>query len=127
MKAVLTLIGGIVIGIAIAHFAFGPIDWSNVRDQTGAAVTEAATVTAVRTALALQKDFELFGDISVSVEDGVVTLAGRVATVEQRQLAELISRGVHGVSRVDNELQVNDTEEAAGETNQEGHDSRRRP
>ena len=35
LKAVLTLIGGIVIGFAVAHFVFGPVDWTGVREQTG--------------------------------------------------------------------------------------------
>jgi len=106
LRAVLTLLGGIILGIAIAHFVFGPIDWGSVGQQTGDAVNEAATVAAVRAALALQKDFELFGDISVAADDGVVTLSGHVASTEQRQLAELISRGVQGVSEVVNELEV---------------------
>ena len=42
-KAILTLVGGIVIGFAVAHFAFGPIDWSGVREQTGEVVSDAAT------------------------------------------------------------------------------------
>ena len=106
LKAVLTLLGGIVLGIAIAHFAFGPIDWAGVGQQTGEVVSDATTVAAVRAALALQKDFDLFGEIDVSAEDGVVTLSGHVATDEQRQLAVLISRGVQGVNEVIDELDI---------------------
>ena len=106
IRAVLTLLGGIILGVAIAHFVFGPIDWVGVGQQTGDVVNDAATVGAVRAALALQKDFELFGDIDVATDDGVVTLSGHVATAEQRQLAELISRGVQGVSEVINELEI---------------------
>jgi len=106
LRAVLTLIGGIILGFAIAHFVFGPIDWAGVGEQTGDAVNDVATVAAVRAALALQKDFELFGDIEVAADDGVVTLTGHVATAEQRQLAELISRGVQGVSEIVNGLEV---------------------
>ena len=127
MKAVLTLIGGIVIGIAIAHFVFGPIDWTGVRDRTGEVVTDVATVTAVRAALALQKDFELFGDIDVVTNDGVVTLSGRVSTDEQRQLAELISRGVHGVTQVNNELEISASADAEGTTGRDPQDPGRRP
>jgi hyperosmotically inducible protein len=105
-KALLTLAGGIVIGFAIAHFVFGPIDWSGVRDKTGDVVSDTATVTAVRAALALQKDFALFGDMQISADDGVVTLRGRVANEQQRELAALISRGVEGVREVINELET---------------------
>ena len=127
MKPVLTLIGGIVIGIAIAHFVFGPIDWTGARDRTGEVVTDVATATAVRAALALQKDFELFGDIDVADDDGVVTLLGRVSTYEQRQLAELISRGVHGVTQVNNELEISAPAEAEGTTGRGAQDPGRRP
>jgi hypothetical protein len=106
LRAVVTLLGGIVIGIAIAHFVFGPIDWAGFGEHTGDVVNDAATVAAVRAALALQKDFELFGDIEVSVSAAVVTLSGHVATLEQKQLAELICRGVQGVGEVVNELEV---------------------
>ena len=105
-KVLLTLVGGIVIGIAISHFVFGPIDWTGVREQTGEAFTDVATITAVRTALALQKDFELFGEIDVAVDNGIVILSGSVGTDDQRQLAVLITRGVHGVSEVRDELEV---------------------
>ncbi len=105
-RALLTLIGGIVIGFAVAHFFFGPIDWTGVRDKTGDVVSDAATVTAVRAALALQKDFALFGDIEVTADDGKVTLRGRVANEEQRELAGVISRGVEGVHEVINELET---------------------
>ncbi len=127
MKPVLTLIGGIIIGIAIAHFGFGPIDWTGVRDRTGEVVTDVATVTAVRAALALQKDFELFGDIDVVTDDGIVTLSGRVSTDEQRQLAELISRGVHGVTQVNNELEISAPADAEGTTGRDPQDPGRRP
>ncbi len=127
MKAALTLIGGIVIGIAIAHFVFGPIDWTGVRDRTGEVVTDVATATAVRAALALQKDFELFGDIDVNADDGIVTLSGWVSTDEQRQLAELISRGVHGVTQVNNELEISAPAQAEGTTGRDPQDPGRRP
>lgn len=105
-KVVLTLLGGIAIGIAIVHFGFGSVDWTNVGEQTGEVVGDAATVAAVRTALALQKDFDLFGDIKVRAEDGKVTLSGRVTTDEQRRLAVLISNGVQGVREVIDNLSV---------------------
>jgi len=105
-KAILILICGILIGLAVAHFVFGPIDWSGVREQTGEAMSDAATTAAVRSALALQKDFDLFGDVEVSATAGVVTLSGRVDTQQQRELAVLISRGVHGVDEVIDKLEV---------------------
>jgi hyperosmotically inducible protein len=113
MKSLLVLLIGVVIGVAIVHFAFGPVDWRGVGSQTGETVSNAATVAAVRAALALQKDFELFGDIRVSAQDGIVTLSGHVATVEQRRLAVLISRGVEGVEEVVDELEIRAPREPA--------------
>lgn len=106
MRTLLTLVGGIAIGVAVAHFWLGPVDWSGVGEQTVEVVSDTATGAAVRAALALQKDFELFGSIEVRAEDGVVTLSGTVATDEQRQLAVLIARGVEGVEEVINELEI---------------------
>jgi hyperosmotically inducible protein len=119
MKSLLVLLIGIVIGVAVVHFAFGPVDWRGVGGQTGETVNNAATVAAVRAALALQKDFELFGDIKVSADDGIVTLSGHVASVEQRQLAVLISRGVEGVEEIVDELEVRAPREPAGGTGTE--------
>lgn len=113
MRTFLALLGGIVIGVVVAHFVLGPIDWGDVRDswgdvrdQTGDVVGDTATTVAVRAALALQKDFALFGGIEVTVDDGVVTLKGKVADDDQRQLAGLITRGVEGVEKVNNELEI---------------------
>lgn len=45
-------------------------------------------------------------DIDVEVEDGRVTLRGRVATLEAAQEAEQAAREVIGVTEVINELEV---------------------
>lgn len=72
----------------------------------GRAAGDMQVAASVKTALTLQKDFALFGEIGVDVEDRIVTLTGHVATPEQRQLAELISKGVDGVNRVINKIEV---------------------
>ena len=105
-KVLVTLVGGIVLGVAIVHFASGPIDWASVGEQTGEVVADTTTATVVRAALALQKDFDLFGDVGISARAGVVTLTGNVLTKDQRELAGLISRGVQGVNEVINNLEV---------------------
>lgn len=114
MRSLVVLLVGVVIGVAVVHFAFGPVDWRRVGGQTGEAASNAAAVAAVRAALALQKDFDLLGDIKVRADNGVVTLSGHVATAEQRQLAVLISRGVEGVDEVVDELEVRAPREPAG-------------
>jgi hyperosmotically inducible periplasmic protein len=46
------------------------------------------------------------GDVRVSVEDGVVTLSGTVATLGHRTKAADLARGVDDVARIDNRLEV---------------------
>ncbi|MGH7665601.1 MAG: BON domain-containing protein [Gemmatimonadaceae bacterium] len=45
-------------------------------------------------------------DIEVTVEDGIVRLAGRVGTEEERRIADHVLTDVVGVSRLENELLV---------------------
>ena len=46
------------------------------------------------------------GDISVTTNNGVVTLSGMVPSEDLRRLAGEIARNTGGVTRVDNELRV---------------------
>ena len=46
------------------------------------------------------------GAMEVEVKDGVVTLRGKVETNEQKTKAEKLTRKVHGVKQVNNELVV---------------------
>ena len=114
MRILLGVVVGILIGLAIAYFWGLPLDWIDIGAETSGAVGDVAITASVRTALALQKDFDLFGGIEVSTERGVVTLTGSVADDEQRQLAGLIARGIEGVREVINDLELagSDTEEA---------------
>jgi osmotically-inducible protein OsmY len=109
MRTLLGVVAGILIGLLIAHFWGPSLDWIGLGGETTAAVSDVAVTASVRAALALQKDFDLFGGLEASVERGVVTLTGSVATEEQRQLAELIARGIEGVDKVINEIKVAET------------------
>lgn len=46
------------------------------------------------------------GAIEVVVKDGAVTLKGAVAEDKQKNKAERIAKGVHGVKSVSNELKI---------------------
>lgn len=63
------------------------------------------TTAAVKTQLARDKVSTLTR-IDVDTNDGVVSLNGTVESAEQRARAEQIARGVGGVKRVINNLQV---------------------
>ncbi len=112
-RSLFVFVIGLIAGIAVMLVVDGPVDFGFLGDNAGEAIEEAGRgarhlqlETRVRTALALQKDFALFGGISVEAEDDEVTLSGTVATVEQLQLAELIAKGVDGVGSIVNELEV---------------------
>ena len=106
MRIFLGVVVGILIGLAIAHFWGLPLDWIDIGGETSDAVGDVAITASVRAALALQKDFDLFGGIEVSTERGVVTLSGSVADDEQRRLAGLIVQGIEGVREVVNDLEL---------------------
>ena len=106
MRILLGVVVGILIGLAIAHFWGLPLDWIGIGGETTDVVGDVAVTASVRAALALQKDFDLFGGIGVSTERGIVTLKGSVADDERRRLAGLIAQGIEGVREVVNDLEL---------------------
>lgn len=76
-------------------------DIKTVEDYAG----DAATTSAVKTALGLNK--ELSGsDIHVETSNKNVTLTGQVPSPDDRRVAEEIARGTKGVASVVDNLQV---------------------
>ena len=65
---------------------------------------------SAQTSLMLNTNLNAFR-ISSSVEDGVVTLEGEVATSTDKALAEELVEGIDGVSRVNNNLEVRDEDD----------------
>ena len=114
-RTIIVFVLGLAVGAGAVMFLESGDDLPLPVDRVGEIVDEAGRgarhlqlQARVRAALALQKDFDLFGGISAEAADGTVTLRGKVATAEQRQLAELITRGVDGVDEVVNELEIED-------------------
>lgn len=113
VRTVFTFLFGLVTGATLVLLLDRPVDVGQLRQDAGAAVASAgrgardlALQTSVRAALALQRDFSLMGGIVVDASEGRVTLSGKVASEDQRKLAELITRGVDGVESVDNHLEI---------------------
>ena len=113
LRTVFAFLFGLVTGIAVIHVLEGPLDFQLLRREAGTVIEDAGRgahdlrlAASVRAALALQKDFALFGGIKVDIDDDVVTLSGKVGTEDQRKLAELIARGGRGVEDVVNELEA---------------------
>jgi len=70
-----------------------------------AAVSDGAITTKVKAQFLANTDLRQ-ADISVSTNNGVVTLTGTVPSVELRQLAVDLARHTGGVLRVENQLRV---------------------
>ena len=72
---------------------------------TAAAPSDAYITDMVRQKLAADQVVK-GGAIDVTVKDGVVTLAGKVAETKQKARAERLAHGVKGVKSVLNEVKV---------------------
>jgi len=68
-------------------------------------VDDAAITTAVKAKLAKDK-IKTLVRVSVDTDKGVVTLTGTVESASQKKRAEEVARGVKGVSKVVNNLQI---------------------
>jgi hyperosmotically inducible protein len=68
-------------------------------------VDDVAITTAVKAKLAADK-IKTLGRVSVDTIQGVVTLTGTVESASQKKHAEEVARGVKGVSKVVNNLQI---------------------
>ena len=71
----------------------------------GRTIDDASTTVAVQGKLTNDKASN-FTRINVDTERGVVTLNGVVRTVEEKSRAESLARMVEGVSKVNNNLQI---------------------
>ena len=71
----------------------------------GRTVDDASTTASVQGKLTRDKASN-FTRINVDTERGVVTLNGVVQTVEEKSRAESLARSVEGVSKVNNNLQI---------------------
>ena len=86
-RSIFMFVFGLVTGVALIHVLEGPLDYQLLRREAGKAIGEAGRAsrdlrlaTTVRAALALQKDFELFGGIDVKAKEGEITLSGTVGS-----------------------------------------------
>jgi osmotically-inducible protein OsmY len=81
-----------------------------VGPELAAEVVADATLTArLKAKLAASADLNPFA-VEVNTLHGVVSLAGRVETAEQKALAERIARATSGVREVENLLEVGQRE-----------------
>jgi hyperosmotically inducible protein len=69
-------------------------------------VDDGAIKASVKAKLAADVRLSTLTNIEVNSTDGVVTLAGKVRSDEERRMAGDVTRSVDGVVRVNNNLQV---------------------
>ncbi|MCY1398105.1 BON domain protein [compost metagenome] len=81
---------------------------SHAQSELTTQVQEARQEGSVWTALALNRNLSPF-KIEVAVDNGTATLKGRVESQVDRELAEQIALGTSGITKVDNQLVVDET------------------
>jgi hyperosmotically inducible protein len=69
-------------------------------------VDDGAIKASVKAKLAADVRLSTLTNVEVNSTDGIVTLAGKVRTEEERRMAGDVARSVDGVVKVDNNLQV---------------------
>jgi osmotically-inducible protein OsmY len=79
----------------------------NTEQSPRAQVTDAQITTQVKAKLAQDVNATTLTNIDVNTTNGVVTLSGQVESAEIKSKADTIASSVHGVVRVNNNLQMN--------------------
>lgn len=69
-------------------------------------VKDAGITSTIKARLASGLNPTTLTNVSVNVTNGVVTLAGQVKNEESKRRAEEIARSIDGVSRVNDDLQI---------------------
>ena len=94
---------GVLLSLAVAVvLALG----CNTAQSPEQQAQDAAITAEVKSKLATDVELSTITSIEVDTLNGVVTLAGQVATAETKNRAEEITMGVDGVVRVTNNIQV---------------------
>lgn len=90
-------------GVALAPIAFAAND--GAKESVGEYASDTAVTTKVKAAFLAEKELSVL-DISVETTDGITTLAGKVGSQAEADLAEKVARGVEGVKDVHNTITV---------------------
>ena len=108
-------VGGLVALIVLASLAGCKNYLVSEEGRTVGEVTDDSAIhVRVKTGLTFARGVNGLR-IDVDVREGVVTLSGRVNSEKQRTRALRVARGVPGVSDVDDQLVVDDAEDAPPE------------
>jgi hyperosmotically inducible periplasmic protein len=97
MSIVLFFGFAVLVGLSVASYA---------AESVGNVVDDTVITTTVKAELAKDVRLATLTDIEVSTTQGVVTIAGKVHNSEEKATVEQKVRGVNGVVKVNNELQI---------------------
>ena len=92
-------------GLTLSGVAFVGYTSSTYAETTGAYIDDSVVTTKVKAALLEKESLKSF-EISVSTDKGIVQLSGFVDSADTVRLAGKVALGVHGVSKVKNDLLV---------------------
>jgi osmotically-inducible protein OsmY len=97
MSIVLFLGFAVLVGLSVASYA---------AESVGNVVDDTVITTTVKAELAKDVRLGTLTDIEVSTTQGLVTLYGKVHSSDEKAMVEQKVRGVNGVVKVNNELQI---------------------
>ena len=97
LSIVLLLGFAVLVGLSVASYA---------AQSVGGVMDDTLITTTVKAELAKDVRLGTLTGIEVNTTQGVVTLAGKVHNSEEKALVEQKVRGVKGVVKVNNELQI---------------------
>jgi hyperosmotically inducible periplasmic protein len=98
LTSIVLLLGiAVLVGLSVASYA---------AESVGNVVDDTVVTTTAKAELARDVRLGTLTDIEVSTTQGVVTLAGKVHNSEEKAMVEQKVRGVAGVVKVNNELQI---------------------
>jgi osmotically-inducible protein OsmY len=98
LMSIVLLVGfAVLVGLSVASYA---------AESVGDVVDDTVITSTVKAELAQDVRLGTLTDIEVSTTQGVVTLAGKVYSSEEKAMVELKARGVKGVVKVNNELHI---------------------
>jgi osmotically-inducible protein OsmY len=100
-KTILSI--ALILGFAVLVGLSGA---SYAAQSVGGVMDDTLITTTVKTELAKDVRLGTLTGIEVNTTQGVVTLAGKVHTSEEKTMVEQKVRGVKGVVKVNNELQI---------------------
>lgn len=102
----------LAVGLAVTALGCNPTDQDNLKqdaaklaESTGRSLSNMSLAGKIKTVLGWRKGVDA-GKIEVQTEQGIVTLSGKVDSIEQRSTVVTTVEGIEGVDKVIDKLEV---------------------